>query len=155
MKIKPAEIDQFLEILEKNPQRMKKAILRVDKERLHSRSDTEPWSTNDILAHVRSCADVWGESIEKMMAEDHPKLGYIHPRQWVRRMGYLEMDFAASFKDFSEQRKRLLRMLKRLPFEDWQRGAIIQGREHTVFSQVRRMAKHESEHCEQIESLLK
>jgi hypothetical protein len=155
MKITPAEIDEFLEILEKNPPRMKKAILRVDEARLHSRSDKEPWSPNDILAHVRSCVDVWGGSIEKMLAEDHPKLGYVHPRQWVKRTGYLEMDFAASFKNFSEQRKKLLQTLKKLPFKHWQRGAIIQGREHTVFSQVRRMAKHESEHCEQIESLLK
>jgi hypothetical protein len=155
MKITPAEIDEFLEILEKNPQRMKKTILRANEARLHARSTSEPWSANDILAHVRSCADVWGESIEKMLVEDHPKLGYVHPRQWVKRTGYLEMDFALSFKDFSEQRSRLLRMLKKLPFKSWQRGAIIQGREHTVFSQVRRMAKHESEHCEQIESLLK
>jgi len=45
-------------------------------------------------------------------------------------------------------------VLKRLSVEDWSRAAIIKGREHTVFTQVRRMAMHENVHCEQIESLL-
>jgi hypothetical protein len=48
--------------------------------------------------------------------------------------------------------------LKALSFEDWSRGAIINGgmksREHTILSYAQRMAEHEVEHCLQIEKLL-
>ncbi len=155
MKITPVEIDEFMDVLQKNPLCIARAVVGAGRGRLIAKADKQNWSVNDILAHIRSCADVWGESIELMLAEDHPKLGYIHPRQWVKRAGYAEMDFAGSFKAYSAQRKKLLRILKKLSFKEWQRGAVILGREHTVFSQVPRMAKHESEHCEQIESLLK
>ena len=42
-----------------------------------------------------------------------------------------------------------------LPAADSERGAVILGRRHTVFTQARRMAKHEAEHMEQIAGLLK
>jgi len=42
-----------------------------------------------------------------------------------------------------------------LPFEAWERSAIIFERKHTIFTQTRRMAKHEMAHLEQIENLLK
>ena len=53
------------------------------------------------------------------------------------------------------QRKNLLNVLNNLSFEDWSCAAIIKHREHTVFSETRRMALHEDVHCQQIEELLK
>ena len=47
-----------------------------------------------------------------------------------------------------------MKILMKLSFEDWSRGAMIEGRIHTVFTQTRRIAKHETQHCEQIEELL-
>lgn len=154
MKVIEAAIPEILRALADAPTRIEKAGLRVDKKRLHVRSPKEPWSPNDILAHIRSCADVWGGSMEKMLEQDHPKLGYIHPRQWIKRTNYLELDFHTSFKAYKSQRRKLLQALKKLSLNDWARGAIIQGREHTIFTQARRMAMHDSVHCEQIESLL-
>jgi hypothetical protein len=97
---------------------------------------------------------VWGDSIEAMLAEDHPTVPYRHPRQWIKKTDYLELPFHESLKAFTAQRKKLLKAVKRLSLEDWSRAATIKRREHTVFTQVRRMAMHENVHCEQIESLL-
>ena len=155
MKTTPAEIEKYVKLLEETPLRISRMIQGVDETRLQFKSDKNEWSANDILAHLRACADVWGDSIEKMIATDGSTLPYVHPRQWVKNTGYHELPFGKSFQAFKAQRRKLLKMLKNLPFEDWARGAIIKGREHTVFSQVRRMAKHESEHVGQIESLLK
>ncbi len=154
MKVIESEIPEILQTLNDVAKRIEKAALRVDKKRLHARSKEEPWSPNDVLAHIRCCADVWGGSMEKMLEQDHPKLGYIHPRQWIKRTNYLELDFLTSFKAYKDQRRKLLQILKKLPLKDWSRGAIIQGKEHTIFTQARRMAMHDSAHCEQIESLL-
>jgi len=154
MKTTPVEIQEYLGLLAKTPSRIKTIMKDADPARLHFRSDNKTWSANDILAHLRSCADVWGASIDRMLAEENPTVPYRHPRQWIKKTDYRELPFHESFQAFTTQRKKLLTVLKRLSFEDWSRAAIIKGREHTVFTQVRRMAMHENVHCEQIESLL-
>jgi hypothetical protein len=32
------------------------------------------WSPNEILAHLRACADVWDGGIQAMIERDHPTL---------------------------------------------------------------------------------
>jgi len=155
MKADPVEVQEFLKLLEKTARRIEVATKGVDEMRLHFKLDTTQWSANDILAHLRSCADVWGDSIEKMIAKDKQTLPYVHPRQWVKKTDYANLSFRISFQAFKTQRGELLKVLKDLSFEDWSRGAIIQGREHTVFTQTRRMATHENVHCDQIEEMLK
>ncbi len=154
MKATLPEIKQYLQLLEETPRRLEKLTKPFAEARLQQRTEKESWSVNDILAHLRACADVWGDSIEKMLAEENPTVPYRHPRQWIKKTDYPELPFYESLKAFTAQRKKLLKVLKRLSFEDWSRAATIKGREHTVFTQVRRMATHENVHCEQIEEML-
>jgi hypothetical protein len=98
---------------------------------------------------------VWGNSIDAMLAGDTPTLPDVHPRQWIKETNYLKLTFRESFHTFVNQRERLLIALRKLSFDEWSRAGMIGGRKHTVFSQARRMAKHENEHCEQVEELLK
>jgi hypothetical protein len=125
---------------------------------LNFRTDDDSWSVNDILAHLRACADVWGKGMQMMITQDHPTLRYISPRTWIKKTDYLEQNFHVSLEAFTSQRNALLIMLKTLSIEDWSRGATFTattgGREQTVFSYVQRLANHESGHCEQIEALL-
>jgi hypothetical protein len=126
---------------------------------LRFRPDVNAWSANDILAHLRACADVWGTSLRAMIAQDHPALRYVSPRTWIRKTDYLDLEFGASLQAFVRQRKELLKLLRALAVNDWSRQATFtattKGREQTVFSYARRIAEHENEHCEQIEALLK
>jgi hypothetical protein len=154
MKATPGEIEKYVELLEEMPRSLARTIGNIDDARLQYKSDRQSWSANDILAHIRSCAEVWGKSIEAMLSEDTPTLPDIHPRKWIKETNYLELPFHESFHAFIKQREKLLRTLRKLPLEDWSRAATIAGRKHTVFTQARRMAKHEKEHCEQIENLL-
>lgn len=154
MKATLPEIEEYLDLLEETPRRIKRLTGSMAEARLQRRTAKEKWSVNDILAHLRSCADVWGDSIAAMLAEANPRVPYRHPRQWIKKTDYLRLPFQDSFQAFAMQRRKLLKALKSLSFEDWSRAAIIQGREHTVFTQVRRMAMHEGVHCEQIESML-
>jgi len=155
MKATHAEIEIYLHLLEETPRRLTKITKSVDEARLQQRTNAEPWSVNDILAHLRSCVDVWGDSIMSMLAEDNPTVPYRHPRQWIKKTNYPELPFHESLQIFAKQRRELLKVLKSLLFEDWSRAALIKGQEHTVFTQVRRMAMHEEVHCDQIEEMLK
>jgi len=159
MIVAPVEIERFLEILAATPGRIDSASAGLESARLHFKPEKKAWSANDILAHLRACADVWGKSMAAMLAHDHPILRYVSPRVWIKKTDYPNLEFRASLLAFTGQRNDLLKSLKALAFEDWSRGATFTattlGRQETVFRYARRMALHESVHCEQIEALLK
>ena len=154
MKATPSEIEKYLRIISETPQQIKQAAKGLEEARLQFKANVKSWSVNDILAHLRSCADLWTHSIYAMLAENEPMFSDINERKWAKVTRYAELPFKESFQAFSLQRENLLYVLKALPFESWERSVIIFERKHTVFSQVRRLAKHEAEHCEQIASLL-
>jgi DinB superfamily len=155
MKAIPEKIETYLKLLEQSPRRIASASKGIENANLQLKTKKEPWSANDILAHLRSCADVWGKSIQEMLVKDNPTLPYQHPRQGIRKTNYPELDFHTSLQAFTDQRRELLVLLKKLTLADWSRAATIKGREHTVFTQTRRMAVHEDIHCGEIEAILK
>jgi len=159
MKVSPAETESVLRLLAATPRRIASLSRDVEISKLHFRPHPDSWSTNDILAHLRACADVWGKSIVEMIIRDHPKLRYISPRSWIRKTDYLELEFRGSLKAFTDQRRELLRALKGLAIKDWSRSATFttttRGHEQTVFSYACRIAEHEHKHCDQIEAVLK
>jgi uncharacterized damage-inducible protein DinB len=122
---------------------------------LHQRPDEKNWSANEILAHLRACADVWGETIVAMLQDDEPALKDVSPRTWLKKTNYPELPFQESYRDFVDQRRALIQTLSDLTLADWSRGAMIKDRRHTIFSQARRMALHEVTHCQQLETLVK
>ena len=119
----------------------------------------DAWSANEILVHLRCCADVWGESIVRILKQDNPTFRYVSPRAWMRKTDYLELEFHASFLAFRTQREDLLKILRTLRGEDWSRRANVKAaskvREETVLSYAQRLADHECGHCEQIERVLR
>lgn len=112
------------------------------------------WSAVEILAHVRACNDVWTYSIYAMLSEDNPALPLLDERRWAKVTRYSTLGFHQSFQAFTMSRRELLHILRALSEASWQRVCNIGGRTHNVFSQVRRMALHEQEHCEQMEKML-
>ncbi|SRR6266498_5140207 len=155
MKATPSEIENYLRLISETPQQIAQAAKALEEAHLRFKPDAKSWSANDVLAHLRSCADLWTHSIYAMLAENEPVLSDINERKWAKATRYAEVPFVESFQAYSLQRKNLLRVLRELPFESWERSAIIFERKHTVFTETRRMAKHEQEHVEQIASLLR
>ncbi len=93
MKVDPAEVKMTLHSLSATPNRLKALSRGLDKDQLQFRSDEEPWSCNDNLAHLRACADVWGGSIMAMISQEHPTLRYILPRTWIKKQIILNRIF--------------------------------------------------------------
>ena len=120
MKATPVEIEKYLKILEATPRMIASLTAPVEAILLESRPDKKSWSVDDILAHLRSCADLWTHSIYAMLAEKQPVLPNINERKWAKVTGYAEAPFAESFQAFTLQRENLLRILRVLPFESWE-----------------------------------
>jgi hypothetical protein len=154
LEITPTEIQKVIDLLAETLQRITTATAGLPNENMHIRPEPDEWSVNEVVAHLRCCVDVWGKTIDAMLAQDNPTLRHISPRGWIKKTNYLDLSFQDSFQLFATQRTALLDTLKNLPFEKWSRTATIK-RPYTVFSQLRRMALHESEHCNQIEAILK
>jgi hypothetical protein len=155
MKSSPAEIHKALLQLEQTAPRLGAAASGHREEALHASTEERAWSPAEILAHLRACADLWTHSIYAMLAAEAPELPDIDERKWARVTKYASLPFALSLEAFTLQRNVLLPVLRALPPAGWERDAVIFGRRHTVFTQARRLARHEAEHCDQLEALLR
>lgn len=154
MKMTPREIEKYLDLLAGTLDHIAFITREASEELLHHKATKQDWSVRDILAHLRACSDVWGNSIEAMLADENPVLPDVHPRHRLKQTNYLDLRFRESLQALASQRAKMLSVLRQLSFEEWARSAMIGERKHTIFSQVRRMAKHEAEHITQIAAML-
>jgi hypothetical protein len=115
------------------------------------------WSANEVLAHLRACADVWGGGMEQILAQDRPIIRAVNPRTWIESTDYLEQEFSPSLQAFTAQRAHLLAILEPLAPEGWLRTATITGAgkplEWSVLHYGDRLAVHERAHLKQIEHI--
>ena len=150
-------IEQILVLLTETPQRIAALTAGVAPAQLQTPTDGE-WSANDVLAHLRACADVWGGCIVAILAEDNPTLRAINPRTWIRKTDYPEQKFQRSLRAFIAQRNELLAVLKPLSPQDWSRSATVTGAgaplERTVLFYAPWLGEHERPHIKQIKRML-
>ena len=148
------EIGESLGQLAATPEQIAQLAESLDPELTTSAPDANAWSANDVLAHLRACADVWGDSIAAMLAGNQPRIEAVNPRSLFDRTGYRERTFADSLQAFADQRVELLGTLNALPESGWAASAIFYGMgspvERSVRSQSERMALHERAHIDQI-----
>src|SRR5688572_31075970 len=116
--VNAAEVEQFLQLLAEAPRRIAAATKGIAETRLYLRTEAEPWSISDILAHLRASADVREKFIHIMLTQDHPTLRYISPRTYIKKTNYLELAFPESFLTYKKQRNQLLDTLKNLSIKD-------------------------------------
>lgn len=150
------DITRVLAQLAQGPQRIAAATEAIPVAQLQQRSEAEPWSVADILAHLRACSDLWGAAINAMLTEDNPKRRYVSPRSWVKKPTYAEQEFAVALDLFTLERQKLIATLDALDGAGWQRPGTFTGtsprqRNQTVFSYAERIVNHEQPHLEQIE----
>jgi hypothetical protein len=150
----PLTIDQVLTRLEEQPESIAALTADLPRARLHRPPSGGEWSVNDVLAHLRSCSDMWGKYIAMIIAEDHPTIRAMNPTTWIKSTNYPELEFAPSFRAFAKQRAELLAFLRPLPKAAWSRSATVTGagrpRERTVLEYARWLANHERTHVKQI-----
>jgi hypothetical protein len=153
----PLATAQILTLLEAAPPRLAAATKGVASAQLHTPPHRDDWSANEVLAHMRSCADVWGDCMVAIL-QGTPTLRAMNPRTWIKQTDYPEQDFQRSLRAFARQRAKLLTVLKPLTPEEWSRKATVTGAgkplERTVLSYAQWLAEHERPHVKQIERIV-
>lgn len=151
--------EQILILLAAAPPRIAALTAGLESTQLHAAPSPGEWSANDVLAHLRSCADVWGNCIEVILAQDTPTIRAINPTTWITSTDYLEQAFQPSLHAFTTQRTELLAFLEPLAPEEWSRTATVTGAGkplvRTVLFYAQWMAGHERPHLKQIERIVK
>src|SRR3954453_7056177 len=122
-----AEIRAVLTLLSDTPAKVAQIAQGLSEQQLHRRPAAEAWSAHEIVVHLRACAELWGRSIDRMLAEDHPTIRYVSPRGWIKKTDYLQQNFDETLRRFSEQRAVLVATLRTLSSETWTRGATFTG----------------------------
>lgn len=150
--------EQILTLLAAAPPRIAALTAGIAPALLRTRPAPDEWSANEVLAHVRSCANVWGDCIRTLLAEEMPTIRAVNPTTWIKKTDYPEQEFQPSFDAFTTQRAELVAMLEPLTPEQWARGAIVKGAgstlERTVLRYAQWLATHERPHVKQIERIV-
>lgn len=150
----PRSIAQVLAQLTEQPKTIATLTADLSRSRLHDAPSRGEWSINDVLAHLRSCSDIWGKYMRTIVAEDGTTIRAMNPRTWIRQTNYPMLDFATSFRAFTKQRAELLAFLRPLPKAAWSRSATVTGagkpRQRTVLDYAQWLADHERSHVRHI-----
>ena len=150
----PLTIEQALTALAETPPRLTALTAGLTPAQLQTRPSPAEWSLNEILAHLRACADMWGGCMRTIIAEDRPTLRAVNPRTWIKQTNYLQLEFQPSLRAYARQRAKLLAVLKPLPPEGWSRAATVTGAgkvlERTVLFYAQWLARHERPHVKQV-----
>jgi uncharacterized damage-inducible protein DinB len=150
--------EQILTALAETPQRIAALTAGLVPAQLHTPPTDDEWSANDVLAHLRACADVWGNCIAEILEQDTPTLQAVNPRTWIKSTDYAEQKFQPLWRAFAGQRTDLLQVLKPLGPEEWSRVATVTGAGkplvRTVHFYAQWLARHERPHIKQIERIV-
>jgi hypothetical protein len=150
--------EQMLTLLVATPPRLAALTADLAPVQLRTAPNAGEWSANDVLAHLRACADIWGTCIATILTEDRPTIRAINPRTWIAQTDYRDQDFPSSLHAFATQRGELLAVLNSLPADAWSRAATVTGAgrplERTVLFYARWLAQHEQPHVKQIARLV-
>src|SRR5690349_12029223 len=92
MRDKPLPIDQVLTLLASAPPRIAACTVDLTPAQLRTAPNPDEWSANDVLAHLRSCSDMWGKAIEVILAEDEPTIRAVNPRTWIKSTDYHDLE---------------------------------------------------------------
>lgn len=151
--------EQILSILRETPSRLAALTRGATERQLATPPEPAEWSALEVLAHLRSCADVWGDGIATITAGNHPTIRTVSPTTWVKSTNYCEIGFAASLRAYSDQRDLLLGLLEHLDAAGWRKSATVLGGgspiEWTVHHYADRLARHERSHLRQVEKTIK
>jgi hypothetical protein len=152
-------IDETLTLLRATPERLAGLAAGLTPAQLRAAPRDGEWSANDVLAHLRACADARGECIPVILAEDHPTLRAVDPRTWIEKTDYRDLEFGPSLRAFATQRAELLALLEPLPPAGWSRAATVTGAgkplERTVMLYAEWMARHEQPHLVQVQRIVR
>ena len=146
------QVDNLLVRLSDMPSRIAHAVATLSVAEKHTALLKHEWSAAEILAHLRASDDIVAYRLYVILVRDNPALPDYDERRWAEIAGYPQADFELSLKTYTLRRTELVKMLRQVALQDWERlgthevrGAI------SLLDVATSLIEHEEEHCLQLE----
>jgi hypothetical protein len=112
---------------------------------LRTRPEPSVWSALEYAAHVRDVFEVYGERIDRTLAEDRPVFEGMAPDELVVERRYNEQDPATVADELAANAEALAVVVEKVPDDGWNRVGIRRGEERSVLFSAQQ-AVHEGNH---------
>lgn len=130
-------------------------IREVAPENLKRRPAPGKWSAHEHACHISTGHDVFLARLELMLATPHPRIESMQPSAEEEEGSLLRVDLDEALARYVRERAQVVKRLKELSAEDWQRTAEHEAFSHySVHIMFRHMLMHEMLHAYRIDALM-
>ena len=140
-----------LRLIDDAPVSLRRLTVDMDDDSLRRRPQPQEWSIVEIAGHLVDKAEVWGERLRRIAAEDRPFLPAYDQDARVVERGYRSQSLDGVVKKLEELSRALTSDLRALPAEDWQKIGVHEERGQMTLAEATRIyAISLPDHVEQL-----
>jgi len=130
-------------------------IREVPPRNLKRRPAPDKWSAHEHACHIATGHDVFLARLELMLSDPLPRIKSMEPSPDEEAGALLSVDLDEALARYVRERALVVRRLKELSAEDWQRTAEHEAFSHySVHIMFRHMLMHEMLHAYRIDGLM-
>jgi hypothetical protein len=130
-------------------------VREVPRQNLKRRPAPNKWSAHEHACHLSGGDATFLERLELMLSDPHPQIKSMEPSPEEEAGSLLDVDLDKALDMYVRERARVVKRLKELSPEDWQRTAEHEAFSHySVFIMFRHMLVHEMLHAYRIDELM-
>lgn len=130
-------------------------VREVAPQNLKRRPAPNKWSAHEHACHLSIGQDVFLSRLELMLACPRPQIKSMEPSPDEEAGSLLSVDLDEALSRYVRERELVVKRLKELSAEDWQRTAEHDAFSHySVYIMFRHMLMHEMLHAYRIDELM-
>jgi hypothetical protein len=149
------DTNAVIDALSRNPAVVAELVWEVAPEVLKRRPQPGKWSAHEHACHLAVVHPVFFERLELMLGEEKPKIRPYMPDKDQEEGALLKLDLEDSLDRFQADRTRLVKQVKELTPEQWERTADHgEYSYYSMYIMFRHLALHDILHAYRIEEIL-
>jgi uncharacterized damage-inducible protein DinB len=130
-------------------------IREVPPQNLKRRPSPNKWSAHEHACHIFSADATYLSRLDLMLSDSTPYIRSLVPSPEEEAGSLLKIDLDKALDHYVRERAHLIKRLKELSVEDWQRTAEHEEYSHySVMIMFRELLMHEMHHAYRIEELV-
>jgi hypothetical protein len=130
-------------------------VREVPSQNLKRRPSPDKWSAHEHACHIAGADTPYLARLELMLSDPSPYISSMVPSPEEEAGSLLNLDLDEALDQYARERARLVKRLKELSAEDWQRTAEHEEYSHySVLIMFRQLLVHEMLHAYRIEELM-
>lgn len=130
-------------------------VREVPSQNLKRRPSPDKWSAHEHACHIATADTLYLSRLELMLSDPAPYIRSVEPSPEEEAGSLQKIDLDEALDRYARERARLVKRLKELTVEEWQRTAEHEAYSHySVLIMFRELLMHEMLHGYRIDELL-